>query len=587
MRIDVGVLGPIQAARDGQVIDVGGPQRRRLLAFLCCDPGHVVPVERVVSAMWPDDRAPDGADRTVMTYVSRLRGAVAPAIITSRGVGYVVDPEQVELDSRRFEALARQAATAELERVVAILDEALGVWRGAAFGEFAGEWWARPEAARLEELRVVAAEDRAEALLVLGRHGVAVSDLEALAALHPLRERPVGMLMRGLRASGRSAEALRAYQRYRRRLAEETGLDPSPELVALDRAIARGEVPVSGEVVGRALRGYVLADVLGEGTSARVYAATQPGTGRAVAVKVVRAELADAPDFVRHFEAEARAVARLEHPHVVPLYDYWREPGGAYLVFRLMRGGTVAASLAAGGRWSLSRASRLVEEVGAALIAAHSAGVVHGDIKASNVLLDDDGNTYLGDFGVAVVDGRPDGAPPGDAPHDVEAFAVLVWELLMGRPPVTRQRYLAAAVGSRRSLPPLVGQVDGLPEAVDAVLARATAGDTGARFESMAELVVAWRTAVGRPEGVLTPLGGPGYPMSSSSRRLAARHLTEQVAAGSNPFAGLRHFDEADAERSSAAIGWRTRCGRRSTASASSPWSARRAAARLRSCAPG
>ena len=135
--------------------------------------------------------------------------------------------------------------------------------------------------------------------------------------------------------------------------------------------------------------------------SARVLAATQPGTNRDVAIKVIRPDLADDSRFVQRFEAEAQLVARLEHPHIVPLYDYWREPGGAYLVFRLLTGGTAHAALVSGGAFDVARVSRLVEEVGSALLAAHTAGVVHRDVKAANVLFDAAGNSYLTDFGIA------------------------------------------------------------------------------------------------------------------------------------------------------------------------------------------
>jgi serine/threonine protein kinase len=137
----------------------------------------------------------------------------------------------------------------------------------------------------------------------------------------------------------------------------------------------------------RPLRGYVLHDVIGEGAHGRVYEATQPGTDRRVAIKVIRPDLADSAEFVRRFDTEARLVARLEHPHIVPLHDYWREPGGAYLVFRLLTGGTARDAVVRGGPWSLDRVSTFVEEIGGALLSAHAAGVTHNDVKSSNVLL--------------------------------------------------------------------------------------------------------------------------------------------------------------------------------------------------------
>ena len=267
-------------------------------------------------------------------------------------------------------------------------DAALGLWRGdSAFGEFGTEWWALADATRLAEMRIGAREQRAAARLALGHHDRALPDLESLAVEHPLRERPVNLLMQALHATGRQADALRRYQTFRERIADETGLDPTRELIALERSIAGIVEPVTDVVPGRPLRGYAIHEAIGEGAFGRVYAATQPGTDRRVAVKVIRPDLADSAEFVRRFETEAQLVARLEHPHIVPLYDYWREPGGAYLVFRYLAGGTARDAVISGGPWSLTRTSRLVEEIGGALMAAHSAGVTHNDVKAANVVL--------------------------------------------------------------------------------------------------------------------------------------------------------------------------------------------------------
>ena len=159
----------------------------------------------------------------------------------------------------------------------------------------------------------------------------------------------------------------------------------------------------------RRLRGYVVGELLGEGAFGAVYRATQPGLGREVALKVIGAELADDASFVRRFEAEAQLVSRLEHPHIVPLYDFWREPGGAYLVFRLLRGGSAAEALVRDGPWLLDRVDRLVDEVGGApWWPPTRAGVVHRDVKPGNVLFDETGHAYLADFGIAQVDGVGD-----------------------------------------------------------------------------------------------------------------------------------------------------------------------------------
>ena len=121
-----------------------------------------------------------------------------------------------------------------------------------------------------------------------------------------------------------------------------------------------------------------------------MYRATQPQIKREVAIKIILPEYANRPDFIRRFETEAQLVAQLEHLHIVPLYDYWREPGGAYLVMRLMKGGSLEESLRESGPWEPADAARLVDQIASALEAAHKQGVVHRDLKPANILLDED-----------------------------------------------------------------------------------------------------------------------------------------------------------------------------------------------------
>ena len=154
----------------------------------------------------------------------------------------------------------------------------------------------------------------------------------------------------------------------------------------------------------RAIRGYELCEWLGAGAWGEVYRAVQPGVGRDVAIKAILPKYANDAEFIRRFEAEAQVVARLEHPHIVPLYDYWRDPEGAYLVMRWLRGGSLQDALAY-GPWGGEAAVRLVEQVASALAAAHHKGVVHRDVKPANILLDESGNAYLSDFGIATLSG--------------------------------------------------------------------------------------------------------------------------------------------------------------------------------------
>ena len=162
--------------------------------------------------------------------------------------------------------------------------------------------------------------------------------------------------MLALYRSARQADALRAYQLLKSRLGEELGIEPSSGLRKLEEQIVTGDEALETPGAGRrrrasaaepglAVRGYELREEIGEGAFGVVYRAYQPAVGREVAIKVIRPELANDADFIRRFQAEAQLVARLEHPHIVPLYDYWREPDAAYLVMRLMRGGSLATVL--------------------------------------------------------------------------------------------------------------------------------------------------------------------------------------------------------------------------------------------------
>ena len=153
---------------------------------------------------------------------------------------------------------------------------------------------------------------------------------------------------------------------------------------------------------GRAVHGYELGDRIGAGGFGVVYRAFQPTVEREVAIKIILPEFANHPDFIRRFEAEARLIARLEHPHIVPLYDYWREPNAAYLVMRLLRGGSLG-NLIKHGPLDPGLSMHMLHQIASALYAAHRSGIIHCDIKPANILLDEDQNAYLGDFGIAKI----------------------------------------------------------------------------------------------------------------------------------------------------------------------------------------
>ncbi|HTE65690.1 MAG TPA: BTAD domain-containing putative transcriptional regulator, partial [Candidatus Binatia bacterium] len=331
----------------------------------------------------------------------------------------------------------------------------------------------QPEIARLEELRLAALEDRITAELELGRHRELVPELETLVGAHPFRERLWLHLMTALYRSERQADALAAFHRARDLLAEELGIDPSPELRRLQERILRQDPSLN--VVGEPLRGYRLLDQLGEGSFGSVHRAYEPQVGREVAIKTIRSRFANDPEFIRRFEAEAQLVARVEHPHVVPLYDFWREPDGTYLVMRYLRGGSLRERLAQ-GPLEPEEAARLLDQVALALGAAHRRGVVHRDVKPANILFDEEGNAYLSDFGiakdvavaeVAAPGGDPElprllpipGRDSGRAGHPPERH-LLPWGRLVrdaGRAPSVRRR---PSRGGHRQAPPRAGPVD-------------------------------------------------------------------------------------------------------------------------------
>lgn len=308
------------------------------------------------------------------------------------------------------------------------------------------------------------------------------------------------------------------------------------------------------DLSGRAIRGYALAERIGAGGMGAVYRAVQPHVEREVAIKIILPAYANHQDFIRRFEAEAQLVARLEHPHIVPLYDYWREPGVAYLVMRLLRGGSVHALLQ-NGPLPLEVTARLLEQICAALHAAHRIGVIHRDLKPANVLLDEDNNAYLADFGIAKNLGNPNledqtqvdmliGSPQYMSPEqirslsvrpqtDVYCLGVMLYEMLTGTLPFAGptpfdliQQHISVP------LPPLAARQAGLPAALDAVIARAAAKDPDERYSDVLTLLDDFRHALD---------GG-------SARLIMPVEVEDEAAEVINPFKGLRAFGEADAE---------------------------------------
>jgi serine/threonine protein kinase/DNA-binding SARP family transcriptional activator len=536
------VLGRVRVSVPGGADDVGGARQRRLLAALVLHAGEVVSTDRLLDVVF-GGAPPAGASTTIRSYVARLRKTLGDAqpgadqLISTEQGGYSLRVDAEMIDAAQFEASIQVARRQFSERgavaAAATLRQGLAMWDGEAYGEFAFEDWAVPEVARLEELKTVAHEELNDVLLACGLAHDVVSATRGQVSEHPLRPRLRGQHMLALHRAGRQVEALRSLEEYQRILVD-VGLEAPDELVRLGRAIASHDPALRlDSPAGQPLRGYRVGTALGEGAHGVVYRGVQPGVGREVAIKMIRAQLADDPDFIRRFDAEAQLAANLQHPHIVPIYDYWREPGGAYIVMRLLRD-NLSARLAT-GPMDVAAVAEVAHQLGGALAAAHAAGVVHGDIKPSNVLIDES-NAYLADFGVATIVESIAAAPSTYPSSGYEAP-----ELLSGQPPSPASDQFALAVllvhlltghlafGTRAIATPydrspsIHVQRPGVPAPVDDVMWTATAWEPADRYPDIASFVDHFEAAL-------------------AGRATPAPRLREAP----NPYRGLRAFTEAD-----------------------------------------
>ncbi|MCU0498795.1 MAG: protein kinase [Anaerolineae bacterium] len=292
----------------------------------------------------------------------------------------------------------------------------------------------------------------------------------------------------------------------------------------------------------KTIRGYELRDQIGKGGFGAVYRAYQPIVAREVAIKVILPQFANQPDFIRSFESEAQMVARLEHPFIVPLFDYWRDPDGAYLVMRFLTGGSWRGMLKDHGKLAPAPLAQMLLQIAAALDAAHRQRVIHRDIKPENVLLDAEGNAYLADFGIAE-QLKPDDNTTDDlrgtiayvAPEilqfsqispqsDIYSLGYTVHELLAGQHILWGQSINEMLAWHLENLLPTL---DDLSPEVNRVIARATEKDPAERYPTAQAMAKAFFEAVYQQPiaiGTSTPF--------------------EVIR---NPYKGLRPFDESDA----------------------------------------
>ncbi len=238
------MFGELTATQEGAVIDLGGRRQRAVLAALIVLRDQVVPVDRLADCVW-GEAAPENSTGAIQAYVSHLRRRLQPeagarrrdGVIASSGAGYLLrlDPEGV--DAWAFEAAVASAATQAPADAARTLDDALRLWRGPPYSEYAAESWVEPEIVRLTELRAVARERLLAARMHTADPALLVGELEALVADDPLREERWRLLVLALYRSQRQADAFTALRRARETLAEELGVDPGSALRSLESAV--------------------------------------------------------------------------------------------------------------------------------------------------------------------------------------------------------------------------------------------------------------------------------------------------------------------------------------------------------------
>lgn len=264
------------------------------------------------------------------------------------------------------------------------------------------------------------------------------------------------------------------------------------------------------------IKGYTLKERIGAGGFGVVYRAHQASVGRDVAIKVILPERSNQAEFIRRFEVEAQLIARLEHPHIVPLYDYWRDPDGAFLVMRWLPTNLRAALQQ--NPWSVDNTARLLEHIAGALSIAHRDNIIHRDIKPDNILLDEDQNAYLSDFGIAkdlslrhnnqTEEGTWLGSPDYFTPEqikgetvtprtDIYSLGLVIYEMLCGEKPFAEATTPAELINKHlfSPLPPLSAHRPNLPVALNEVLQTATAKDPDQRYSNVLRFAAAFRAA--------------------------------------------------------------------------------------------
>ena len=293
------------------------------------------------------------------------------------------------------------------------------------------------------------------------------------------------------------------------------------------------------DLTGRQFGPYRIVGPLGEGGMAAVYKAYQPSMDRNVALKVLPRHFASDAQFVARFQREAKILAKLQHPHILPVHDFGEAGGYTYIVMPFVPTGTLAAILK-GRPLPLSRIESIVTQVGAALNYAHARGLIHRDLKPSNILVDESGNCLLTDFGLArILEGAATltatgaimGTPAYMSPEqglgekldprtDIYSLGVVLYEMTTGRVPFSAETPMAVVVKHINDPLPMPRKLNqSLPEAVERVILKALAKSPADRYQTAGEFVKGLAAAVGEAG----PLAQPAHPPAGASTRVSSR----------------------------------------------------------------
>ncbi len=561
--LSIRLLGSFQVeAADNPLPQFASDRVRVLLAYLVTEADQPHRRDKLAGLFWPN--SPQKTARTnLRRTLADLRKAIndhqasPPYLLITRQSIQFNSGSQAWVDVAAFSSLPTIKSTNPPvnQQIVQQIEDTVARYRGHFLDGFfvndcmAFEEWALLKREYFQRQILILLRCLVAYYDTMGEYDRALCFARQQIDIDPFQEQPHQQVMRLLALTGQRAAALAQYETLKYLLDKEMCMAPAAKTSALHQKILVGDLDMA-EAATPSVRGYELQEQIGLGHHGVVFRAVQTGVNREVAVKVIQPQYANQPDFIRRFEAEAQLIARLEHPYIVPLYDYWREEDGAFLVMRWLRGGSLQSKLA-NGRLALKTAVTIIEQIASALTIAHKQHIVHRDIKPANILLDEEGNAYLTDFGIAQDSKREIDKGSFDttlysttavSPElilnepvtpltDVYSLGLVLYEMLTGCHPFAGLS-LADVIAYCLDKPiPFVHESrSDLPPAIDDVIQRATARNPNGRFPDAISFASAF-----------------GYAAKTNGKSHIPAITTPIKATISNPYRGLQAFEEADA----------------------------------------